>query len=68
MALNSGKYISSAKLYLRQIISIFKVIYRLLVIISDPLLVIILINFLLLLYLQHSIQLIYPLAPIMSLV
>jgi hypothetical protein len=40
MALGSGKYMSSAKLYLRQTISVFKVIYRLLVIISNPLLII----------------------------
>jgi hypothetical protein len=40
MALGSGKYTSSAKLYLRQTISAFKVIYRLLVVISNPLLVV----------------------------
>jgi hypothetical protein len=39
VALGSGKCTSSAKLYLRQT-SAFKVIYRLLVVIGDPLLVV----------------------------
>jgi hypothetical protein len=40
MALGSGKCTSSAKLYLRQTTSVFKVIYRLLVVISDLLLIV----------------------------
>lgn len=40
MALGSGKCTSTAKLYLRQTTSAFKVIYRLLVVISNPLLIV----------------------------
>jgi hypothetical protein len=40
VALGSGKCTSSAKLYLRQTTSAFKVIYSLLVVIGDPLLIV----------------------------